>query len=284
METPGPDASPVQSKASAKAPAARRPAKKKAKAISKQAAKAAASKPVAKQVWPGGSSWLPSTQHWGTRNPAAHGCGKCRWFPQKGCRGCQAAGETYVPRVPKKPLVSGEARLPEPGSDGTSASDLKGLAGEMRTLQKKLHVVSGPQQSDPDGYGVIAAPDGPVLKAGTRIADPSVFYVSRPSAYAAAHLPLFHAVEIEVRILIGCFERLAQLSSVRPQNAREALHLRNSTRCRRGSAASAIGGCATPASATAVSPTSSTTRVCRARCATALFLSFCLCLSMYVCM
>jgi hypothetical protein len=147
-------------------------------------------------IWPGGSNWLPPTQHWGTRNPESYGCGKCRWFP-KGCLGCREAGKTYAVRRPDLQLQPGEVRLPEAGSDGTSKSELKDLKEDMRDVTRRLLVVSGPQQSDPAGFGVIASPHWPKLRKGDVLRDPSVFYVGRPAAYAAAHLPPFHAVEVD---------------------------------------------------------------------------------------
>ena len=58
---------------------------------------ASVSKPAA--LWPGGSSWMPSTTNWGTRSPGAFGCGKCRWSVV-GCRGCIAAAAEYARCTP----------------------------------------------------------------------------------------------------------------------------------------------------------------------------------------
>ena len=172
--------------------------------------KSAAALQASEQVWPGGSKWLPDTKHWGTRNPAFFGCGKCRWYPQ-GCRGCRIASESYVARVPHVWLTAGEVRLPEQGSDGTSKTELKEREEEMTELMSKLHVVSGTQQSDPHGFGVIAAPTGRRLRRGQVIKDPSVFYVARPASYAAAHLPPFHAIEVEGKGRVG-YWRLREAS------------------------------------------------------------------------
>lgn len=163
---------------------------------------AASTAPKPGTVWPGGSNWLPATQHWGTRNPEFHGCGKCRWYP-KGCLGCRKAGQTYTPRVAEIPLRPGDVRLPEAGSDGTSKIQLKELEQDMLDLHRRLLVVSGSQQSDPCGFGVIASPHRPKLRAGEILRDPSVLYVSRPAAYAAVHLPQFHAVEVDGKGRIG---------------------------------------------------------------------------------
>ena len=59
-------------------PPTKKPAKKKPKA--KPATKATSA------IWDNGSSWRPRAEA-GTRNPAYHGCGKCRWRPS----GCEAS-------------------------------------------------------------------------------------------------------------------------------------------------------------------------------------------------
>lgn len=91
----------------------RKPAKRpRAEAVAKPSAAAAAAvaAAAAPRLWPGGGTWTPSTQDWGTRAPGAFGCGKCRWHP-KGCRGCIAAAASFVPAA-VAPLPRGEVALP----------------------------------------------------------------------------------------------------------------------------------------------------------------------------
>uniref|UniRef100_A0A7S0L6E3 SET domain-containing protein n=1 Tax=Coccolithus braarudii TaxID=221442 RepID=A0A7S0L6E3_9EUKA len=59
-------------------------------------------------------------------------------------------------------------------------------------LEQSVRVVGGPVQSDKHGFGVIATRP---LAAGQVLLDRSVFYIARPSDYALAHLPQFHALE-----------------------------------------------------------------------------------------
>ena len=132
----------------------------------------AAAAPPAATVWPGGSNWLPKAPR-GTRRDGFYGCGKCRWRP-KGCRGCIASA---VSTPPAPPMPNGVVFPPV----GMTAAQL-GLILELRAA---VEIVSGPQQSDPDGYGVVAKKR---IAAGTVVVDPTAVFQNKPSDYAAAHL------------------------------------------------------------------------------------------------
>ena len=146
-------------------------------------------------LWPGGGSWQPSMHDWGTRDPAAFGCGKCRWRPS-GCRGCIAAAASYVPPL-APPLVPGRVTLASQRMHAHCYAHTEGLGEPQRAdavrqlLERSVHVVSGEAQSDEGGFGVIARRP---LSAGETLVDWSVFYVARPPDYALAHLPQFHAL------------------------------------------------------------------------------------------
>ena len=163
-------------------PTARRPAKKKPKP--KPAAKSSA-------IWDNGSSWRPRAEA-GTRNPAYHGCGKCRWRPS-GCRGCIAADAERGPQPPPRPLVRGAVTVaadkflaPLLGAVGVPDAERRACwAGQRQTLESLVSVTSA-GVVDENGFGVVAKQP---LRADQIIIDPTVLLVPRPSDYARAHLP-----------------------------------------------------------------------------------------------
>ena len=145
-------------------------------------------------LWPSGRSWQPSTTDWGTRAKNAFGCGKCRWRPS-GCRGCIAAAESYEPPA-GAPLPPGEIIIPSERLHRHCYAHTEGLDRSERlaaiaSRARDLKVVSGPSQSDADGFGVVALR---ALAPGESLVDWSVFYIARPPDYALAHLPQFHAL------------------------------------------------------------------------------------------
>ena len=164
-------------------PTARRPAKKKPKA--KPATKATSA------IWDNGSSWRPRAEA-GTRNPAYHGCGKCRWRPS-GCRGCIAADAERGPQSPPRPLVRGAVTVaadkflaPLLGAVGVPDAERHACwAGQRQTLESLVSVTSA-GVVDENGFGVVAKQP---LRADQIIIDPTVLLVPRPSDYARAHLP-----------------------------------------------------------------------------------------------
>lgn len=168
-----------------------------AAASSSQKARHAAA-PAAPPLWPCGNDWRPKTHDWGTRHPEAFGCGKCRWRPS-GCRGCIAAASDYVP-VPTPPPVPGRVTLPPQTlhahvyahvDDGPNEAARRDSVRAL--LRSSVRVADGPAQSDPGGFGVVARRR---LAGGEVLHDLSVFYVARPSDYALAHLPQYHALEL----------------------------------------------------------------------------------------
>ena len=156
-----------------------------------------AAAPAAPPLWPCGNDWRPKTHDWGTRHPDAYGCGKCRWRPS-GCRGCIAAAPDYAP-VPTPPPVPGRVTLPPQALHAHVYAHVDGPNEAARResvralLHSSVHVADGPAQSDPGGFGVVARRR---LAAGEVLHDLSVFYVARPSDYALAHLPQYHALEL----------------------------------------------------------------------------------------
>mmetsp|Transcript_51823 Transcript_51823/g.169437 ORF Transcript_51823/g.169437 Transcript_51823/m.169437 type:complete len:262 (+) Transcript_51823:125-910(+) len=143
-------------------------------------------------IWPGGSRWRPGTANWGTRSPLAHGCGKCRWNVL-GCRGCIAAAADYVAPAPHA-FAPGRVRLPVAGIDADC--DAGGDRDDrIRGVQALLDSVAVQSDgvADLDGFGVVAVHP---ISRGTLLRDPSVVFVPRPSAYAVAHLPPYHALEL----------------------------------------------------------------------------------------
>ena len=145
-------------------------------------------------LWPAGGTWVPNTNEWGTRAAGAYGCGKCRWNPLKGCRGCRAAADTYV-SPPPLALTPGTVSLPhgpnlprkgeERLSDERRAEIKRDLA---KVLGPVVQVVGGAAQSDHAGHGVVAARP---IRRGETIADPSSIFINRPADYARAHLGLY---------------------------------------------------------------------------------------------
>lgn len=61
----------------------------------------------------------------------------------------------------------------------------------------RVAVVSGAQQSDPDGFGVVALEP---FRKGTTLVDRSVVVVHRPSAYAKAHYPEWDYIAIGLQL------------------------------------------------------------------------------------
>ena len=146
------------------------------------------------KLWPSGSSWMPSTANWGTRNPNAYGCGKCRWRPA-GCRGCIAASIAYAQTSPPPPfLAPGVVSIPARGidEDAEKSGPLDERKEKLAELLKSVEVTRE-GQSDPYGSGVVARRH---LRPGEVLIDPSVVYVPRPSEYAQAHLPQYNALEL----------------------------------------------------------------------------------------
>ena len=104
-----------------------------------------------------GGTWVPNTNEWGTRAAGAYGCGKCRWNPLKGCRGCRAAADTYV-SPPPLALTPGTVSLPH----GPNLCKGEERLGERRAEIKRdlakvlgpvVQVVGGAAQSDHAGHG-----------------------------------------------------------------------------------------------------------------------------------
>ena len=136
---------------------------------------------------------MPSTKNWGTRSDGAFGCGKCRWRP-RGCRGCIAAAPEYARSAPPPPpMPRGEVSIPRRGID----EDCDKFDRDERQLQLGVLLqaveVSRVGQSDAHGSGVVARRR---LRPSEVLADPSVVFVARPSEYAVAHLPQYHALEL----------------------------------------------------------------------------------------
>ena len=116
-----------------------------------------------------------------------------------GCRGCIAAAADYVP-VPTPPPVPGRVTLPSQSLHAHVYAHVDGAPDEatrtesIRALMRSsVRIADGSAQSDPDGLGVVARRP---LAVGDVLHDQSVFYVSRPSDYALAHLPQYHAIEL----------------------------------------------------------------------------------------
>lgn len=145
-------------------------------------------------LWPSGGDWRPSTKNWGTRSAGAYGCGKCRWRPA-GCRGCIAAAASYRP-PPPPPLAPGVVSIPRGGVDedcdrGAGESHGGDRHAGLRELMRSVTVTSH-GVVDACGSGVVALRH---IEQGAVLLDPSVVFVNRPSEYAQAHLPQFHALE-----------------------------------------------------------------------------------------
>ena len=163
-------------------PPTKKPAKKKPKALAKPATKATSA------IWDNGSSWRPRAEA-GTRNPAYHGCGKCRWRPS-GCRGCIAADAERGPQPPPRPLVRGAVTVaadkflaPLLGAVGVPDAERRACwAGQRQTLESLVSVTSA-GVVDENGFGVVAKQP---LRADQIIIDPTVLLVPRPSDYARA--------------------------------------------------------------------------------------------------
>ena len=148
--------------------------------------------PPAATVWPGGSNWIPKAPH-GTRRAGFYGCGKCRWRP-KGCRGCIASAVATPPAIP---MPDGVVFPPV----GMTASELA-LALKLRAT---VEIVSGPQQSDPDGYGIIAKR---AIAAGAIVVDPTAVFQNKPSTYAAAHLDEYDYIAAGSSMYVQLCERV----------------------------------------------------------------------------
>jgi len=152
--------------------------------------------PCEAALWPSGGKWMPSTKNWGTRSPIAFGCGKCRWRPL-GCRGCIAAAEGYCSPTPP-PLPPGTVSIPKRGVDedcdrvDAASDDVPDRHSGLRRLLSSVAVVSEGVVDD-EGSGVVARK---LIRKGELLIDPSVIFVARPSGYAQAHLPQYHALEL----------------------------------------------------------------------------------------
>ena len=190
------EAPPAAAAAAAVAPAPKRkkPAAKPKPAPAPSPKPAPAPAAEVATLWPAGGTWVPNTNEWGTRAAGAYGCGKCRWNPLKGCRGCRAAADTYV-SPPPLALTPGTVSLPhgpnlprkgeERLSDERRAEIERDLA---KVLGPVVQVVGGAAQSDHAGHGVVAARP---IRRGETIADPSSIFINRPADYARAHLGLY---------------------------------------------------------------------------------------------
>jgi len=152
--------------------------------------------PLEASLWPSGGNWMPNTKNWGTRSPIAFGCGKCRWRPL-GCRGCIAAAEGYCSPTPP-PLPPGTVSIPKRGVDedcdrvDAASDDVPDRHSGLRRLLSSVAVVSEGVVDD-EGSGVVARK---LIRKGELLIDPSVIFVARPSGYAQAHLPQYHALEL----------------------------------------------------------------------------------------
>ena len=185
---------PPAAAAVAPAPKRKKPAAKPKPAPAPSPKPAPAPAAEAATLWPAGGTWVPNTNEWGTRAAGAYGCGKCRWNPLKGCRGCRAAADTYV-SPPPLALTPGTVSLPhgpnlprkgeERLSDERRAEIRRDLA---KVLGPVVQVVGGAAQSDHAGHGVVAARP---IRRGETIADPSSIFINRPADYARAHLGLY---------------------------------------------------------------------------------------------
>ena len=95
--------------------------------------------PPTAAIWPSGGNWRPTTHDWGTRQPDAFGCGKCRWRPS-GCRGCIEAAKTYSPK-PAPPLRPGAVTVPSQREHGhVYAHDEAGLDEASRVAAARALV------------------------------------------------------------------------------------------------------------------------------------------------
>ena len=102
----------------------------------------------------------------GTRKHGCWGCAECGWMP-KGCNTCQNID--YISKHPK-PLPKGM------------------VCGEFQPshqLKTAFQIVSDVRQSDRNGYGIIATR---LIAKGEIFEDNTCSYISKPSAYAKAHL------------------------------------------------------------------------------------------------
>ena len=134
-----------------------------------------------------------SNTNWGTRSPIAFGCGKCRWRPL-GCRGCIAAAAHYKPPSPP-PVPPGLVSIPPRGVDEDFDREDEDKAGAKERLSRLAELsrriaVTSEDVEDCKGSGVVARQ---LIRKGEVLIDPSVIFVSRPSEYAQAHLPQYHA-------------------------------------------------------------------------------------------
>jgi len=193
-------AAPPRKKRAAPAPAARAaaPPRKRAAAAPPAAKKRGRPKKAPVEtpapIWPSGSRWRPRDEV-GSRRPAFHGCGKCRWRPS-GCRGCIAADAERGPAPPPPPLPRGVVLALDAAYDkllrGSEPDDARAaLWAAQRTALDAAAEVAAAGVVDARGFGVVARRR---LRAGDVLVDPTAVVVERPSDYARAHLGAYDYV------------------------------------------------------------------------------------------
>jgi len=147
--------------------------------------------------WPSGRPvCIPPKKHVaGLRNPAFHGCGKCRHRPS-GCKSCILYDQTYpfVPTTRKLPAGAVSKSFENVGQFSTPKSlpSGRGLT-KLKPDAIWTTVVVGKSDLDVGNFGVFASVDIP---EGAILIDETVDLVPRDSDYAKAHFNEYDYVAV----------------------------------------------------------------------------------------